>query len=153
MLEIKKILGVLRGNRLLFLLGAVGLLLLLFAGFGGQKTETVSLLEETERYREALEARVAEACERIEGVGQASVFLSLSTTEIAVYEKNKSGESETVAFSGGEALLLAYQMPSVSGITVICEGGASLTVQRELYAFLRTAFALDATQIHVAPLS
>ncbi len=156
MSEIKKLLSVIKGNRILFLLGACGLVLLLVGGAWTQKkTETprASPTESCEKYRARLETTLEEACMRIRGVGEASVTLTLASSEIAVYEKNQSGAGESVAVAGGEALLLAYRVPEITGVAVVCTGGADPTVQRELYDFFGALLGLDTTEIHVAPSS
>ena len=154
-MEIKGILSVIKKNRILFFLGAVGLILLLFGGTLLSEKEKVKDVHPTalaEEYREALEADLARACTSIRGVGEARVILTLASTEIAVYEKNVSGESETVASSGGEALLLAYRMPKVAGVAVLCEGGDNITVKEELYSFFRAVLGLSTREIHIAAL-
>lgn len=155
MLEIKGILEVVRKNRLLFLLGALGLILLLLGGPLLQsegETETVSPTEMCEKYRTDLEEELENACAQIRGVGRAEVVLTLASTEIAVYEKNVSGENETVATAGGDALLLAYRMPEITGVAVLCEGGDNAAVKEELHAFLRAVLGLRPREIHIAPL-
>ena len=150
MLKIKDILHRIQGNRLLFLLGALGILLLLFSG--ESKTEEIRPpTEQAEAYRVSLEERLTALCTEIEGVGTASVFLTLSSTEIAVYEKNLSGENETVASSGGEGLLIAYRMPEIQGVTVVCDGGSDPTVQKELFGALKHLLGIGGDQIHIAP--
>jgi stage III sporulation protein AG len=154
-LEIKGILSVIKKNRILFFLGAVGLILLLFGGTLLSEKEKVKDVHPTalaEEYRASLEADLARACTSIRGVGEARVILTLASTEIAVYEKNVSGESETVASSGGEALLLSYRMPKVAGVAVLCEGGDNITVKEELHSFLRAVLGLSAREIHIAAL-
>lgn len=150
----KRLLETFRQNKLLLLLGAAGLCLLLFSGLsmGEEPTPTLTPLAAAEEYRAALTEELTSLCQQVKGVGRARVFLSLASTEIAVYEKNQSGDSETVASVGAEPLLLAYRLPEVQGVTVVCEGGDNAAAVRELYALLRTTLGLDTTKIHVAPL-
>ena len=153
-MDLKKLFSRLSGNRLLFLLGALGLVFLLFSGVGGKvKTEEgATAMAWAEAYRATLEEELTALCTQVEGVGEAHVFLTLASSEIAVYEKNQSGESETLATSGGEAVLLAYRPPEIAGVTVVCAGGDSPAVKRELCELLSTALAVGASQIHIAPL-
>ena len=155
MLEIKDVLAVVKKNRLLFLLGAVGLLLLLIGGplWAENKEESPnSTIALAESYRTDLEEKLTHACMQIRGVGKAEVVLTLSSTEIAVYEKNQSGESETVASAGGEGLLLAYRMPEITGVAIVCEGGDNAAVKEELYSFFRAVLGLRYHEIHISPL-
>lgn len=151
-MELKRIFSVIAKNRLLFLLGALGLLLLLFTGVSPEKGKTVHPLEAAEEYRQALEEEITAVCGSVKGTGEVRVLLTLATTEIAVYEKNQSGESETVALSGGDGMLLSYRMPEIAGVSVVCKGGADPTVRQELTALLCKALDLSAAAVHIAPL-
>jgi len=153
--EIKSILSVIKKNRLLFFLGALGLLLLLFGGTllsGEEKEASTRPTALAESYRATLEEELSRTCTSMRGVGRAKVIVTLDSTEIAVYEKNYSGESETVASSGGEALLLTYRMPKVAGVAILCEGGDDIRVKEELYSFFRAVLGLSTREIHVAAL-
>ena len=153
-MELKGLWEVVRKNRLLFLLGVAGLVLLLFVGRGTKEADAApSPLLQCESYRAALEEELASLCGNVRGVGRVRVFLTLASTELALYEKNVSGDSETLASVGGEGLLVAYEMPRVRGVTVVCEGGGDPVVKAELYALLSAALSLRATQIHVAPIA
>lgn len=151
-MELKRIFSVIQKNRLLFLLGLVGLALLLFTGIPREESTSPSPLLAIEDYRIALESSVADTCRAVKGVGEVKVLLTLASGEIAVYEKNQSGESETVATSGGDALLLAYRTPEIAGISVVCTGGGDFAVKQELTSLLCKALDLSSTQIHIAPL-
>ena len=145
-------LTVIAKNRLLFILGVLGLLLLIFTGVTPEEASATHPLEAAEAYRLTLEEEVKSICGSVKGVGEVRVLLTLATTEIAVYEKNESGESATVALSGGDGLLLAYRMPEIAGVSVVCAGGDDPTVKAELIALLTRALDLSTTAVHVAPL-
>ena len=151
-MELKRIFKIIAKNRMLFLLGAIGLLFLLFSGVSTEKTLDTHPLDAAEKYRLALEAEVTAICESVKGVGSARVLLTLATTEIAVYEKNQSGENETVALEGGSGILLAYQMPRIAGVSVVCAGGDDARVKQELTALLCRSLDLSTTAVHIAPL-
>ncbi len=139
----------LKGKWYLILIGLLGILLILFSGSGtGEKKDSARL--DPEIYRAELTAAVEALCERTAGVGDATVLLTLATGEYAVYEKNLTESSESVALSGGDALLLAYAYPAVSGVAVVCSGGDSESVKRELTMLLSRALALPTTKIHIA---
>ncbi len=150
--EIKKIWAVIQKNRFLFLLGLLGLALLLFTGVTPKTENAGDQPDCAEAYRSALTEEVRAACAAVRGVGEVRVLLTLASGEIAVYEKNRSGENESVALSGGDALLVAYRTPEVLGVAVICEGGESAAVKAELTALLRATLGVDTRAIHIAPL-
>ena len=151
-MELKHILTVIAKNRLLFFLGALGIVILLFGGTNTAQEEKISPIQSADAYRVSLEASLTDACRAVKGVGDVKLFLTLETSEIAVYEKNTGAESETLASVGGEGVLLTYRMPKVAGVAVICEGGENARVQYELSCLLCTALALDSTAVHIAPM-
>jgi len=151
-LDLKRILSVVAKNRLLFFLGVAGLVLLLFTGITPEEKTAVNPLEAAESYRLSLEKDIAAACESVKGVGSVRVLLSLATTEIAGYEKNQSGDSQTLALSGGDGMLLCYRMPEIAGVSVVCTGGGSPTVKQELTSLLCKSLDIPSTAVHIAPL-
>ena len=152
-MDLKKIRSALSGKAIILLLGALGLLLLLFSSGSTQKTvEKRSPLAEAEAYRTSLEESISRLCEQIEGVGHAEVLLTLASTEIAVYAENDTASGTVIATASGDALLLSYRMPPVSGVTVVCGGGGNATVKRELTELLCATLSLPTTAVYVAPL-
>lgn len=133
----------------LLLIGLLGILLIVFSGTDTQEKQGGTRLD-PEAYRTELTAAVEALCERTAGVGDATVLLTLATGEYAVYEKNLTEQGESVALSGGDALLSAYAYPAVSGVAVVCDGGGSESVKRELTMLLSRALALPTTKIHIA---
>ena len=138
-----------RGKWWLLLVGILGILLILFSGSGTKKAEKVSAAD-AEAYRKSLCAEIETLCERTAGVGDATVLLTLEMGECAVYEKNLSSSGESVALSGGEALLIGYAYPTVSGVAVVCDGGSSESVRAELTLLLSRALALPSTKIYIS---
>ena len=104
-MELKHILSVIAKNRLLFFLGALGIVILLFGGTNTAQEEKISPIQSADAYRVSLEASLTDACRAVKGVGDVKLFLTLETSEIAVYEKNTGAESETLASVGGEGVL------------------------------------------------
>ena len=151
-MDLKRIFSVISKNRLLFALGIAGLVLLLFSSVTPESKTATAPLEAAEAYRATLEAEIQEICSSVKGVGNARVLLTLSSTEIAVYEKNESASGETIALSGGDGVLLCYRMPEVAGVSVVCTGGGEPTVKQELTALLCRSLDLPSTKVHVAPL-
>jgi len=133
-------------------IGAVGIVLLAFGGVKSNESEkTTFRAEDAELYRANITEAVEALCESVDGVGDATVFLTLAETECALYEKNKSTSGESVAMQSGDALLLGYSMPKIAGVAVVCEGGASSEVQRELTGLLSASLSLSTTKIYIAP--
>lgn len=148
-MELKKLFSAAKDKKLLILIGVLGIVLLLAGQIGGGSGVPDSGLPGAEEYKAELESSLAALCEQVAGVGRAQVFLTLSGTEAAVYEKNDTASGETLATAGGGALLLYYEMPRVTGVAVVCDGGANLTVKRELTSLLCASLAVDSHRVYV----
>ncbi len=140
--------ALLKGKWLLWAAGLLGALLLLLPTGKEEKTREGM---DAEEYRLSLCASVEALCEEVKGVGNATVLLTLSSGECAVYEKNVSTSGESVATAGSEALLVGYKPPSVAGVAVVCEGGANEEVRAELVRLLSAALSVSSARIYVAP--
>ena len=139
-----------KGKGWLLLLGALGLLLLLLGGNGGEGLkERGEVLSEAEAYRRALTEDITALCQTVKGVSEASVLVTLVGGEEALYAINRTESGETVASVGGEALLLGYQMPRVAGVAVVCQGGESIEVKAELTALLSAALGISSARIYI----
>ena len=133
------------------LLGALGLLLLLWGGGGGEAPkERGEVLSEAEAYRQALTEDVTALCQTVKGVSEVSVLLTLEGGEEALYAMNRTETGETVASLGGDALLLGYRMPQIAGVAVVCRGGETARVKAELTALLCAALGISSARIYVS---
>lgn len=145
-----KILRFLKEKWWLVLLLATGVLLLFFGSLGGKtsagkKADTAF----AEAYRQALSEEVRALCERVEGVSEVSVLLTLEGTESAEYAANRRADGETVASLGGEALLTGYAMPKITGVAVVCRGGEDPENREKLTALIRAALGISSARVEV----
>ena len=142
----------LKGKGLLLLLAALGILLLVFGGGieSSDKSTLPDIGEQTEAYRASLEKELTALCERVTGVGEVRLMLTLGGSEKAVYaqDSNQNGTSDYVV-SGGEGLLLYREYPAVTGVAVVCTGGADPTVQRELTDLLSALLGIGINRIAI----
>lgn len=143
---------------IILLLGLLGIALLLFGGsLGESETEkeepTLPAAEDLSAYRDSLEERIREICGSVKGVGSVRVILMLEGGFSSIYATEWEGENEHYVILGSgssaQALYLGQRMPQITGIGIVCTGGGSATVQRELTALLCAAFDLPSTRIHV----
>lgn len=108
-------------------------------------------------YREALEARMAAICTQVEGAGDVRVIVSLQGGFEYVYAYDEkvsaagtsrvyvtvgSGSSQTLVF-------LTEKAPAIVGIGVVCSGGNSLAVRKEITSLLSAAFGIGSNKIYV----
>ena len=105
----------LKGKMWLILAAAAGIMLLLWGGLGESSDKAAEgfTLSSTEEYRQKLSEEVKELCAGVKGVSAVRVVLTLEKTEEAIYAKNKTEGTESVASLGGEGLLLGYALPKV----------------------------------------
>ncbi len=156
------------GKIILIVLGAVlGLFLLIFGSYAEKedddtdaeqaKAEEYSSLD-AEKYAEEAEEKIARLCERVSGVDNVSVTVTLAGGYSAVYAQNsQSGSSgyknEFVLTGNGSserALLIGYSAPQISGVGIVCSGGGSPQARGEIIALVSAAFGVSSNKIYVA---
>ena len=132
------------------LLAAAGVILVIAGSLGGrQNPETV--YEDVGFYTEYLEGRIAGLCNSVEGVENASVFLTLDCSSEYVYNREGSSDYLILSGSGGEeAVLLQEIYPKVRGIAVVCAGGEKPRIRETLTELLAAALDLPAHRIRIA---
>jgi len=126
-------------------------------------------------YVNFLELRLQEILEKMDGVGNVKVFVSLADTGEVVVEKDapytRQNESETDAeggmrnnttmedseetvytkdSEGNEVPFIAKEIvPTVSGVLVVCQGGGTKKVETEIKEAIQVLFGLDMNRIKV----
>lgn len=145
----------LKGKGLLLLLAALGILLLLFGGGSGNGVAEGAedggvLREQTESYRQALEEELTALCSKVRGAGQVSLLITLEGSEEKTYaaDTTQSGAQDYV-IQGGEGLLLGRQNPKVTGVAVVCTGGADPAVCRELTSLICAALNIGSNRVYI----
>jgi stage III sporulation protein AG len=147
--------AVLQRHGALLLVLAVGLGLLFLPA---QKEEhpagEQNVQEDAEAYVNRLERRLAAALSQMDGVGQATVVLTLEDggrRELAVDEKGD--ERETVVVSGGtgrqETVVVQESAPRLQGALVICPGGGDAQVRLDILHSVMALTGLRANQISI----
>ena len=148
-MDLKKLLAGAKEKKVLLLVGVLGLVLLLAGRWDGDAKAPESGLPAAEEYKASLESSLRALCEEVAGVGEARVLVTVDGTETAVYEKNVTSTGETLATAGGSAVLSYYVAPRVTGVAVVCDGGDSPAVKRELTSLLCAALTLQINQVYV----
>lgn len=143
------------GKKKLWLLGAlflVGLGLLFYGGFGTQNAKESETAEglDAEAYRRTLTEEITGLCRQVEGVGRATVMVSLCGGYEYVYARDADGDCLSVGSgSGKQAVVESVLPPVISGVGIVCEGGDSVAVKRELTALLSAALGIGANKIYI----
>ena len=143
---------------------AVGVLLLVYGGSIGSKTEKdnakvsadVSAFDEV-RYEEALVKKIEDVCVQVKGAGKVSVALTLDGSYRAIYAQNSSDGSSVkreylLVGSGSSegALLLGYSPPEILGVGIVCTGGANDAVRAEIISLVSALLDVPTNRIYVA---
>jgi stage III sporulation protein AG len=138
----------------LLLIGLVaGVILLLLGGKTDAKQSTASIESEFsfEEYEKALAVRLEEMIERLEGVSEVHVMVTLDRSyadELA----GESGDYLTIRKSDGEqgTVTISRNAPKVKGVAVICKGGNSSEKQKEIISMLSALLELPTHRIFVS---
>lgn len=113
---------------------------------------------EMKTYREQMETRVKEILEQAEGVGTANVMITLKASKEKVTLKDNSvdadkSEEESVLVEDANKNTMPYVVqetePEIEGILVVCSGGDSSAVQREIIAGISALFPIESHKIKV----
>ena len=146
--------------------GALGLLLIMLSGLlpdSREKTSPppASSADSTEVYREQLETRLTDWLNRMEGVGEVQVMITLKGSaeqqfaEEVRSSKNDRGvtqESEVVLTrtNGSESALVARTAsPEICGVAVLCSGGAHAAIRERVSEAVRTVLGVPASAVYV----
>ncbi len=147
---------------LIFLLAAIGIFLLLFVAYaGGNKNQSKeSEFEDSmnaEEYANSVEKNISELCEKISGVSDVHVVVTLEGGYNTVYAQNsQSGASgyknEFVLTGNGSserAILVGYSTPQVSGVGIVCRGGGDPHIRSEMISLISATFGVSSNKIYV----
>ncbi len=165
--QIKKYLEKLKNIRLLVFLGFAGMILILFSElFSSDKSdkpvkETRS--EEITDFSASTESKLEKILSRIDGVGKVSVLVSVEGTEEYVFaqeikESNSDGTSSSQSENNfvivqkdgdKEALIRKTINPQITGVVVVCDGGADSIVKEKVYKAVAVALDLTSDKIYV----
>jgi len=142
-------------------LGIMGMLMILFSG-GDKNENTVQTQDVPESaswsdYSTQTEERLETILSAIDGVGRVKVMVTVSSTEEYVYaEAEKLGADReerdyvTVKGSGGEeALVRKINVPVITGVVAVCDGGNSDKVREDVYRAVTAALGIPSNSVYV----
>ena len=133
----------------------VGVLLLVLGNADtagrGTAAEAASVSADMEEYARALEARICDFCEAVEGVGGARVTVSLESGYRRVYAQEDAAYVMVGSGASRGTVHLTDEPPRIGGLAIVCEGGGDAAVCRRLIGLLCAAYDLGAHQIYIAP--
>lgn len=165
----EKILDFLKKNKLILLIGLVGLILLLIPIGGGDGNDTPVIAEtETETFSvEAFERKLEDILSDVKGAGSVRVMLSLKNGTETVYATNDSTSLKTdgseTSQSTDRTVVMQSQggvnapveekriYPRFSGAVVVCDGAGKASVELMIINAVASVTGLTTDKISVLP--
>ena len=149
--------------RVIVILGLLGMGCILLSALLPEKPAPTQSAEVTaDDYRKGMESDLTELLEAMEGVGRVRVLVTLAGGEEYHYAKaddrtvsdkqTRSSESYVTVGGSREALLERVANPSITGVVVACEGGASPVVQERVNRAVQVACGLPSNRIYITSL-
>ena len=141
--ELKELLKTDKALKIIFAVCAAVILFAALSGLlkgNGGKSENASAgaaAVDLEEYEHGLEERLTDILSHIGGVGEASVMVTLDTSERTEYGKNAD-------------MLVSVTAPKVRGVIVVCDGGDSVTVREKVVDAVSGVFGISSLHISVA---
>ncbi len=131
-----------QNKRMLFIAGfaLLGIFLVIISSAMGRGGEAVSesKAETLDEYKERLEGEIESLCTNVAGVGECRVFITFERGAQNSYKGNTVTETRP---------------PKVLGVTVICRGGESDSVKRELSDMLCALFDVGYNRVAILKLN
>lgn len=136
----------------IIILAIIGILLIIFGSMAGNSKNDVQVeATDVSFYTAYLEGRVAELCKSVDGITEATVFLTLDCSGEYVYSKDSSSDYIILSGSDGEeAVRLCEIYPRVRGVAVVCTGGELPRIREIVTELLSASLDLPSSKIKVA---
>lgn len=161
-------------TKIILAAGLAGMGLILFSEFIPSKNKNVQSTaesaacysdDETEQYKQQTEKELKEILEKIDGVGECEVMVTLEGTTEYIYAENLSEytdtdgekssnkhENEVVMIEQDgtkQALVRKIVKPQITGAVIVCEGGGDLKVNERVIKAVKAALNLSSGKICV----
>ncbi len=135
---IHKLKNALGGRWWLPIIGAVGVLLLLFGGLlGSDQASQTATVGGYEEYRAREEARLTTLLSQVGGMGSVLVAIEF---EGGMGQVSLSGKQEQ------------ERTPMVRGVAVVCTGGGSDIVKKEATELICALYDISYNHVHISPM-
>ena len=148
-----------RIKRYILIGGAIlGALLMLLARFVPEAKEEEVKESDVTYYTERIEEKLEDLISAAQGVGKATVVVTLDSQEEFVFAQNTNENgtqkaSEYVIISskdGEEPVLISELYPKVRGVAVVCTGGRSTEVKNRVTELIAAALGISVNKIAVS---
>ena len=146
----------------IFVLALVGVFLILFGAYEkeneNEKNQSgVENSMDANQYAKSVEKNISELCEKISGVSDVHVVVTLEGGYNTVYAQNSQSNSSgyknefvlTGSGSSERAILVGYSAPQVSGVGIVCRGGGDPHIRSEIISLISATFGVTSNKIYV----
>lgn len=152
-LDIKKLLGDISKKNLIYILAAIGILLIFTSSMFSRK-DVPTVVEEDFDYCSILEEKLEDILPEIASVGKVSVMITAKNYGRITLAKDKSGDTEnTVVLNqkgGGEdGMIIEETYPAIQGVIIAAEGGRSDRVKADLTDAVTALLGVETHKIKV----
>lgn len=109
----------------IFLIGLAlfGTALIIFGSIGFRDNKENQEYTDVSYYTTYLENRIRELCTSVDGITDATVFLTLESSSERIYSDGGSSDYLILSNGNGEEAVMMYEIyPRVRGIAVVCTG-------------------------------
>lgn len=151
---------------LVIIFATIGIIIIAFSYIMPKAEREVKETFSESEYVSDLENRVSKIVSKIEGAGECDVMININSTIESVYvkENKKSydndetksrGETEDSVLTmtdenGNQSAVVTKQiMPQISGVTVVCDGGNSVYVQKSVIEAVSTLLDISSNKVCV----
>ncbi len=154
-IDIKKIIGDNRKKTLIYILGAVGILILFFASINDDEPQIPETVTQADYdYCKELETRLEEILPTIAGVGNVDVMITAKNYgQLKLAENKNDTNKQTVILNqkgGGEdAKIIEETLPEIQGVIIAADGGKSDRVKKELTEAVTALLGVEAHRIKI----
>ena len=137
-------------------------ILLLIAGvlFGGilllsdfnsptEMSPSPTVTQDNEDYVEKLETRLEELINKISGVSDTQVLITLKSGSEYVYASDSTEKNEKHVIVEDGLVCVKEYMPAIEGVAVVCNGGNSPAVRAKITEMLRSVLGIYSTHIYI----
>ena len=119
--------------------------------------KTVSATTETERYVELTENKLSKVLSKVEGAGNVSVMITVSSgirSDIAKEEKTTTENGKTVTtfnpiLVSGKPIVLSEIYPEITGVLIVSKGADDIRVKMALLNAATTTLGITCDKIQI----
>lgn len=153
-IDIYKFLRDISVKKIIYIAGAVGLLMIFLSSRLDTEKQVVSVVEDDFDYCSILEERLEEILPEISGVGNVSVMVTAKNYgKITLAKDTSESGEETLILNqkgGGEdAKIIEESYPSIEGVIIVAEGGGNSKVKESLSNAVEALLGVEAHKIKV----